>query len=73
MKRESRDAQVRRVAKRRGYHASRSRVRDPLARDYQRWHVTGPEGGRISPARGWSLEQAERWLATMGGESDRND
>jgi hypothetical protein len=67
-KQESRERAVRRIAKRRGYTASLSRTRDPLARDYQRWHVTGPEGGRISPARGWTLEQAERWLATMGGE-----
>jgi hypothetical protein len=53
---------VRRIARRRGYHVSLSRRRDPLAADYGRWTVTGPEGGRISPARGWSLEQVERWL-----------
>jgi hypothetical protein len=66
MKRQSRDAQVRRVAKRRGYRASRSRVRDPLARDYARWTVTGPEGGRVSPKTGWTLEQVEAWLSKQG-------
>jgi hypothetical protein len=70
MKRESRDAQVRRVAKRRGYRASRSRIQDPLAPGYGRWTVTGPEGGQISPERGWTLEQVERWM-NRGGESDR--
>jgi hypothetical protein len=66
-KQESRERAVRRIARRRGFTASLSRTRDPLARDYQRWHVTGPEGGRISPPRGWTLEQAERWLARQGG------
>jgi hypothetical protein len=67
MKRQSRDAQVRRVAKRRGYRASRSRVRDPLASGYGRWTVTGPEGGRVSPKTGWTLEQVEAWLNRQGG------
>ena len=61
-KKESRIKTVRRVARRRGYRVSLSRVRDPLATGYQRWTVTGPGGGRISPEGGWALEQVERWL-----------
>jgi hypothetical protein len=60
---------VRRIARRRGYTASLSRTRDPLARDFQRWTVTWPEGGRISPKRGWTLEQAEAWLARQAGKA----
>jgi alkylated DNA nucleotide flippase Atl1 len=68
--RHSRDAQVRRVARRRGYNASRSRVRDPRARGYGRWTVKGPEGGQISPERGWTLDQVEAWLAREGEVAD---
>ena len=60
---------MRRVARRRGYRVSLSRVRDPLATGYGRWTVTGPEGGRISPEGGWALEQVERWLGRMGKEA----
>jgi hypothetical protein len=69
MKKTSRDAQVRRVAKRRGYTASLSRVRDPAAPGYGRWTVTGPEGGRVSPKTGWTLEQIEAWITRQGEAS----
>ena len=61
---------VRRIAKRRGYTASRSRLRDPLAIGYGRWTVTGPRGRRISPRGGWTLEQVEQWLADQEKEHD---
>ncbi len=71
MKHASRVKAVRRIARRRGYTVSLSRVRDQLAPGFGRWTVTGPEGGRISPARGWTLEQLERWLGrTEAGTSD---
>jgi hypothetical protein len=66
-KKESRIKTVRRTARRRGYHVSLSRVRDPLATGYGRWTVTGPKGARISPDGGWSLEQVERWLGRKAG------
>jgi hypothetical protein len=69
MKPESRNAAVRRIARRRGYKASRSRVRDRAAPGFARWTVTGPEGGRISPKGGWTLEQVEAWIERMGSQS----
>jgi hypothetical protein len=65
MEPQSRYAAVRRIAKRRGYTASRSRLRDPLAVGYGRWTVTGRGGRRASPPGGWTLEQVEQWLAGM--------
>jgi hypothetical protein len=59
---ESRERYVRRVARRRGYTASLSRVRDQLAPGFGRWTVTGPGGRVLSGKRGWPLEQVERWL-----------
>jgi hypothetical protein len=69
VKRESRERAVRRIARRRGYTASLSRVRDQAAPGYDRWTVTGPQGGQISPERGWTLEQVEHWLTRIGGQS----
>lgn len=69
MQQRSREKRVRRIAARRGYRASKSRVRDPLAPGYGRWTVTGPEGGRISAKTGWSLEQVENWIARMGEQA----
>jgi len=66
VKQQSRDAAVRRIAKRRGYTASRSRLRDTAAIGYGRWTVTGPRGKRVSPKDGWTLEQAEQWLTHQG-------
>jgi hypothetical protein len=66
-KKESRIKTVRRTARRRGYTVSLSRTRDPLALSFGRWTVTGPEGGRISPERGWTLEQVEHWLSRARG------
>ncbi len=60
---------MRRIAKRRGYTASRSRVRDKAAPGYGRWTVTGPGGGRISPERGWTLDQAEAWIKRTGEQA----
>ena len=60
---ESRYAAVRRIAKRRGYSASRSRLRDRLAAGYGQWTVISPTGEHVSPPGGWTLEQVEQWLA----------
>jgi hypothetical protein len=65
MQPESRHAAVRRIARRRGYTASRSRLRDRLAVGYGQWTVTDHEGRHVSPPGGWTLEQAEQWLADM--------
>lgn len=59
----SRYAAVRRIAKRRGYYASRSRLRDRLAVGYGQWTVTSPAGEHVSPPGGWTLEQVEQWFA----------
>ena len=69
MEKESRDRRVRRIAARRGYHASLSKVRDPAVPGYQRWTVTGPQGRQVSPASGWRLEQVEAWIARMWEEA----
>ena len=61
----SRHAAVRRTASRRGYTASRSRLRDKLAVGYGRWTVTRA-GVPVSPPGGWTLEQVEQWLAGSG-------
>ena len=63
MQQKSREIAVRRTAARRGYTASKSRLRDPLAVGYARWTVTGSRGKRISPPGGWTLEEAQQWLA----------
>ena len=61
----SRETAVRRIAKRRGYEATKSRLRDPLAVGYDRWTVTDRAGKRISPQDGWTLNQVEEWLASQ--------
>ena len=71
MKKESRDRRVRRIAASRNYTASLSKVRDPAAPGYGRWTITGPGGRKISPAGGWSLEQAEAWMARMWEQAER--
>jgi hypothetical protein len=63
MQERSRHVAVRRIAGRRGYTASRSRLRDSLAIGYGRWTVTDGKGRRVSPPGGWTLEQVEQWLA----------
>jgi hypothetical protein len=65
MKEASRKVTVRRIAKRRGYTASLSRLRDPLAVGYGMWTITNSKGKRISPADGWTLDQVEQWLANQ--------
>jgi hypothetical protein len=67
MELKSRQVTVRRKAKRRGYTASLSHLRDPLAVGYGMWTVTDDRLGkrRVSPAGGWTLEQVEQWLADM--------
>jgi hypothetical protein len=63
MKEKSRDIAVRRIAKRRGFSASKSRLRDPLALGYAMWTVTDDrKGRRVSPPGGWTLDQVEQWL-----------
>jgi hypothetical protein len=69
MKTESRERRVRRIAARRGYTASLSRVRDRAAPGYAKWTVTGPGGRLLSGQRGGSLEQAEAWLDRMAARS----
>ena len=71
MQERSRQVAVRRIAKRRGYTASLSRLRDPLAIGYARWTVTDRKGKRVSPKDGWTLEQVEQWLADQ--EHDQGD
>jgi len=72
MQQKSREVAVRRIAARRGYTAAKSRLRDPLAAGYARWTVTGPRPGRrrVSPTGGWTLEQAEQWLAGQEESTD---
>lgn len=60
-----RENRIRRIAKRRGYVASRSRLRDPRAVGYGTWTITDRKGKHISPPGGWTLEQTEQWLAGM--------
>ena len=62
MKAKSRYIRARRVAKRRGYDASLSRLRDPLAIGYGMWTVTDSKGKRVSAPGGWTLDQVEQWL-----------
>jgi len=62
MKEKSRYIRARRIAKRRGYTASLSHLRDPLAIGYGMWTVTGHQGKRVSAPGGWTLEQVEQWL-----------
>ena len=69
VKQESRERRVRRIAARRGYTASLSKVRDHAAPGYGRWTVTGPQGALLSGKRGWSLEQVERWLGRQGEQA----
>jgi hypothetical protein len=69
MKIESRERRVRRIAARRGYTASLSKVRDPAAPGYGRWTVTSAGGRLLSGKRGWTLEQAEAWLDSMAARS----
>jgi hypothetical protein len=65
MKKESRDRRVRRIATRRGYTASLSKVRDRAAPGFGRWTITGPKGGPVSPPGGWTLDQVEGWIERM--------
>jgi hypothetical protein len=61
----SRERRVRRIAQRRGYQASLSKVRDHAAPGFGRWTVTGPGGRLLSGKRGWTLEQVEAWIERM--------
>jgi hypothetical protein len=61
MKEKSRDIAVRRIAKRRGFTASKSRLRDPLAIGFGQWTIR-KGSKRVSPPGGWTLEQVEHWL-----------
>lgn len=70
MKETSRRVAVRRIAKRRGFSASLSRLRDPLAVGYGLWTVTDRKGKRVSAPDGWTLEQVERWLADQERTTD---
>lgn len=65
----SREVAARRTARRRGYDASKSRLRDPLAIGYARWTVTGPHGRHVSPPGGWTLDEIENWLAGMASQN----
>ena len=70
MQERSRHVAVRRTARRRGYTASKSRLRDPLAIGYGRWTVTDRTGRRISPDDGWTLDQVEHWLGRGEARDD---
>lgn len=69
MQLKSREVAVRRIAARRGYTATKSRLRDPLAVGYATWTVTGPRNKRVSPPGGWTLEQVEQWLSSQEGSA----
>ena len=71
MKEKSRYIRARRIAKRRGYTASLSRLRDKLAVGYGQWTVTDLRGKRVSPPGGWTLEQVEQWLGLERQEGSR--
>lgn len=71
VKEQSRNKAVRRIAKRRGYTASRSRLQDPLAIGYGRWTITDREGRGVSPEDGWTLDEVERWLG-VNREEDQD-
>jgi hypothetical protein len=75
MKEKSRQVTVRRIAKRRGYTASLSRLRDKLAVGYGMWTVTEDRLGhrRVSPPGGWTLDQVEQWLADMERKHDQGN
>lgn len=68
MREESRDSAVRRISRRRGYTASKSRLRDPLAVGYGLWSLTDRDGSLISTGDGWTLEEVEQWLAGQDQE-----
>lgn len=68
-KKTSREITVRRRASRRGYLASKSHLRDPLAIGYGLWTVTGPAGEQVSAPGGWTLEQAEQWIADQSAKA----
>ncbi len=72
MQEKSREIAVRRIASRRGFTASKSRLRDQLAVGFGRWTVTGPRGKHVSPPGGWTLEQVEQWLADQGKDHDHD-
>jgi hypothetical protein len=59
-----RENRLRDTARRRGYHMSKSRLRDPLAIGYGRWHVTDRDGQCISGEDGWTLDDVEAWLTS---------
>jgi hypothetical protein len=59
-----RENRLRDTARRRGYQMSKSRLRDPLAVGYGRWHVTARDGQRISGEDGWTLDDVEAWLTS---------
>ena len=71
MKEKSRYIRARRIAKRRGYTASLSRLRDPLAVGYGMWTVTDLRGKHVSAPGGWTLEQVEQWLGLKDQEESR--
>jgi hypothetical protein len=70
MKESSRRVAVRRIASRRGFTASLSRLRDPLAVGYGLWTVTDRKGKRVSAPDGWTLEQVEQWIADQERATD---
>lgn len=71
MKEKSRYIRARRIAKRRGYTTSLSRLRDKLAVGYGMWTVTDGKGRRVSAPGGWTLEQVEQWLGLEHQEETR--
>ena len=73
MQEKSRHVAVRRKAKRRGYTASKSGLRDPLAIGFGMWTVTDRRGRHVSPRGGWTLEQVEQWLARQEQDHDQGE
>jgi hypothetical protein len=63
----SQENTVREAAARQGLRISKSRRRDKLALDYNRWMITGLDGTVVAGAGptglpSMTLEQAERWI-----------
>jgi hypothetical protein len=63
----SQENTVREAAARQGLQLHKSRRRDKLALDYDRWMITGLDGAVVAGAGptglpSMTLEQAERWI-----------
>ena len=70
-----RENRIRRMAERQGLQLEKSRRRDPLALDYDRWFIVDAStrtviAGSVAGRHGWTLDQVETFLA-RGPNADR--